>query len=182
MELVTSLILVGVAARFGFSVTTLAFGYLACIGLVLALIDLDVHRLPDKIVIPAYPVLAVLFAIATWETGEGWWPLIRALIGGGTLFLFYFVAAVAYPGGMGFGDVKLAGVLGMALGWLGWGTLTVGAFSAFLLGGLFSGVLLIMRRARKGTGIPFGPWMILGAAVGVAVGELLWQRYLELFA
>ena len=75
---------------------------------------------------------------------------------------------VAYPSGMGFGDVKLAAVLGIALGWLGWGPFVVGAFSAFLLGGLFSIALLVIGRAGRKTGIPFGPWMILGAVLAIA--------------
>ncbi len=156
-----------------------AFAYLAAVGLALALIDLDTHRLPNVIVLPSYPVLAVLLTLASWGTGD--WPaLLRAVIGGTALWAGYFALCVAYPRGMGFGDVKLAGLLGGALAWLGWGAFAVGAFGAFLLGGVFSVVLLVTGRARRGTGIPFGPWMLLGAAVGVAVGEPLWAAYLGL--
>jgi leader peptidase (prepilin peptidase)/N-methyltransferase len=66
------------------------------------------------------------------------------------------------------------------LAWVGWGTLVVGAFAAFLLGGLYSIGLLATRRATRSSGIPFGPWMLLGAAVGIAVGEPLWRTYLGL--
>ncbi len=156
-----------------------AFAYLAAVGLALALIDLDTHRLPNVIVLPSYPVLAALLTLASWGTGD--WPaLLRALIGGTALWAGYFALCLAYPRGMGFGDVKLAGLLGGALAWLGWGAFAVGAFGAFLLGGVFSVVLLVTGRARRGTGIPFGPWMLLGAAVGVAVGEPLWAAYLGL--
>ena len=157
-----------------------AYLVLAAAAVALALIDLDVHRLPNVIVLPLYPVLAVLLALASWLTGD-WGALLRAGIGGAALFAFYFLAAVIYPSGMGFGDVKLAGVLGGALAWLGWGPFAVGAFAPFLLGGFYAVGLLLTRRAGRGTGIPFGPWMLLGAAVGVAVGEPLWRAYLGLF-
>jgi leader peptidase (prepilin peptidase)/N-methyltransferase len=81
---------------------------------------------------------------------------------------------------MGLGDVKLAGVLGVFLGYLGWGPLAVGAFSAFLLGGLFGIALVITGRARKGSGIPFGPWMLAGAWVGIFFGDAVWNGYLAL--
>jgi leader peptidase (prepilin peptidase)/N-methyltransferase len=156
-----------------------AYAYLAAIGVALALIDLDTHRLPNAIVLPSYPVLAALLALASW--GEGDWPaLLRAAVGGLALWVAYCAMWVAYPRGMGFGDVKLAGLLGAALAWLGWGPFAVGAFAAFLLGGVFSIGLLLTGRASRGTGIPFGPWMLLGAAVGVAVGEPLWDAYLSL--
>jgi leader peptidase (prepilin peptidase)/N-methyltransferase len=90
------------------------------------------------------------------------------------------VLALARPDGMGFGDVKLAGVLGLYLGWLGWGALVVGAFGAFLLGGVFSLVLLAAGRVGRKSGIPFGPWMLAGAAVGTLFGSALWDAYLAL--
>ena len=158
-----------------------AYAYLAAIGVALALIDLDTHRLPNAIVLPSYPVLAVLLALASW--GQGDWPaLLRAAVGGGALWLFYFTLCLVYPRGMGFGDVKLGGLLGGALAWIGWGAFAIGAFGAFLLGGIFSMALLLTGRASRGTGIPFGPWMLLGAAVGIAVGEPLWRAYLSLLA
>ena len=156
-----------------------AFGYLAAIGVALALIDLDTHRLPNAIVLPSYPVLGALLALASWGTGD-WSALVRAVVGGTALWAAYFGLCLAHPRGMGFGDVKLAGLLGGALAWLGWGPFAVGAFGAFLLGGLFAVALLVTGRAHRGSGIPFGPWMLLGAAVGVAVGEPMWSAYLGL--
>ncbi|WP_431837221.1 prepilin peptidase [Cellulomonas sp. Y8] len=175
-----------------FAVLTLVVGatwalpavlYVAAVGVALTLIDLDVHRLPDRIVLPSYPVVAALLVLASWNPGgeADWGALVRAAIGGVGLFLFYFAAAFAYPRGMGFGDVKLAGVLGMLLAWFGWGTLAVGAFGAFVLGGLFAVGLLVAGRAQRKSGIPFGPWMIGGALLGLLVGESLWSVYLSLF-
>ena len=184
VEAGTALLFVGVAARFGTGWELPAYLYLAAIGLALALIDIDVHRLPNALVLPSYPVLAGLLTLASANPGGGadWAALGRAALAGAVLFAFYGLLVVVYPRGMGLGDVKLAGVLGLALGWLGWGSLLVGAFAAFLIGGVFSIVLLATGRANRKTAIPFGPWMVLGAFVGIAVGEPLWSAYLAIFA
>lgn len=153
--------------------------YLMAVSVALALIDIDTHTLPNRIVLPMYPVLAVLLTVATLITGD--WPaLLRAAIGSVVLGGVYLVLALAVPRGMGFGDVKLAGALGLVLAYLGWGPLAVGAFGAFLLGGTFGIVLLLVRRAGRTTGIPFGPWMLLGAWVGVFAGAPIWDAYLRL--
>lgn len=156
--------------------------YLVAIGIALALIDLDVHRLPDAIVLPSYVVAAVLLTLAAWNPGgaSDWGALLRAGIGGAVLFVVYFVIVAVYPAGMGFGDVKLAGVLGLYLGWFGWGALAFGWFAAFLLGGAFAIGLLLTRRANRKSGVPFGPWMILGALVGVVAGGPVAGWYLTL--
>jgi len=104
----------------------------------------------------------------------------RMAAGAGILFAFYFVLAMISPRGMGMGDVKLAGVLGLFLGSLGWGQLAVGAGAAFVLGGLFSIILLITRRAGRKSGIPFGPWMLLGAWVGIFAGSAIAGGYLSI--
>ncbi|WP_345761937.1 prepilin peptidase [Diaminobutyricibacter sp. McL0608] len=157
-----------------------AFLYLAAISVVLALIDLDTRRLPNAIVLPSYLVGAALLGISAFIAGD-LSTLVSAGVGMAALFAFYLVAALVYPGGMGFGDVKLAGVLGLFLGFLGWGPLIVGAFAAFVLGGLFGVALFALRRARRGTGIPFGPWMLAGAWVGIFFGTWLGGAYLALF-
>lgn len=177
IEALTSVLFVLVLWRFGLGIEFIAYAYLAALAVVLTSIDLSVHRLPDVLVLPAYPILVVLFAIECAITGE-WWPLATAAIGGAILFAVYFGAALVYPGGMGFGDVKLAGVLGIALGWLGWGPLIVGSFSAFLLGGIVGALLIAMKRGNRKAGIPFGPWMFAGAAIGIAFGEQVWSAYM----
>ena len=164
----------------GFALSLVAFLYLTGVSVALALIDLDTHTLPDRIVLPAYVVGAVLLGLAALVAGE-YGQLLSAGIGLASLWLLYFLMAVLYPGGMGFGDVKLAGVLGLFLGWLGWGPLVVGAFSAFLLGGLFALALLASRRVTRKGGIPFGPWMLAGAWVGIFAGDTIWHWYLALF-
>lgn len=183
VEAATAVIFALIALRFtteGSNAAALpAFLYLGAISIALALIDLDTHRLPNAIVVPAYPVGFALIGAASAAAGD-WSALLRALLGAAALFAFYFVLAVAVPRGMGFGDVKLAGVLGMYLGWLGWGSLIVGGFAAFVLGGLFAMALLLMRRVGRGSGIPFGPWMLAGAGIGIFFGEPLAEGYLAL--
>ena len=157
-----------------------AFLYLAAITVALGLIDLDHHVLPNSIVLPSALVAAVLLAASAILTGN-YTALLGAVIGAAAMFFFYFVLAFISPRGMGMGDVKLAGVLGLYLGYLGWGALIVGGFGAFLLGGLFSVVLLLLRKAGRKSGIPFGPWMLLAAWLGIFFGETLWSGYLGLF-
>jgi leader peptidase (prepilin peptidase)/N-methyltransferase len=157
----------------------LAFLYLAAISVALAIIDIEKHRLPDAIVLPGYAVGVLLLGTAALLEGD-WVGLGRMAAGAGILFVFYFLLAFISPRGMGMGDVKLAGVLGLFLGSLGWGQLAVGAGAAFVLGGLFSIILLITRRVGRKGGIPFGPWMLLGAWVGVFAGSAIAEGYLSI--
>jgi leader peptidase (prepilin peptidase)/N-methyltransferase len=152
--------------------------YFAAISIALAVIDVDTHRLPDAIVLPSYVVIAVLLTLAC-VLGADWGALLRAVIGALALYAFYFVLRVVRPAGMGGGDVKLAGIVGAALAWLGWGSLVVGAFAAFLLGGIFGVLLIALRRAGRKTAIPFGPWMLAGAWVGVVSGQAIAVWYVE---
>ncbi|TFD87756.1 prepilin peptidase [Cryobacterium serini] len=161
-------------------IVLVAFLYLAAISVALAMIDLDTHTLPNKILLPAYPVAAVLLTAASLVAGEPG-RLLTTLIGAGALFGLYLALALISPGGMGLGDVKLAGLLGLYLGYLGWGPLIVGAFGAFLLGGVFGLLLLATRKAKRRSGIPFGPWMLLAAWLGVFFGDEIAIGYLTLY-
>lgn len=149
-------------------------------GLVLSLIDLQTHLLPDRVMLPWSIVLAVALLTGALATGDTW-SLVRAGIGAGALFAVYFGAAVAYPAGMGFGDVKLAAPLGAAMAFASWQALAVGGFSAFLLGAVGSGVLALRGRLGRKTEVPFGPWMFAGALVGVLAGSAIANWYLALF-
>ena len=163
----------------------------AALGVVLTLIDLDSKRLPNTIVLPGWAVIVVLLLVTTLlKTLDGaplasldtWWPFLRALIGGAALFLFYYVVRLISPRGMGGGDVKLAGLVGTVLGWFGWGALVFGAFAAFVLGAAYGGILLLIRRAKRTSAIPFGPWMLLGAWVGIVIGEPIGRWYVGLMS
>jgi leader peptidase (prepilin peptidase)/N-methyltransferase len=167
------------AWRLGVVLELPAYLYLVAIAVALTLIDVDVRRLPNVIVLPSYLVAAVLLLAPAVTTGE-WDAYLRALGGALALFALYFALAFAYPAGMGFGDVKLAGVLGLYLGWLGWGELAVGAFLGFLLGGAWGVALLLARRAGRKSAIPFGPFMLGGALLAVFVGGALADAYVDL--
>lgn len=153
--------------------------YLAAISIALAAIDIDVHRLPDRIVLPSIVVALVLLGASCLVENDAA-AALRMVIGGAASFVFYFALAFAKPGGMGLGDVKLAGLLGLYLGCLGWAQLAVGVLAAFVLGGIVGIVLLATRRVRRGGGIPFGPWMLAGAWFGIFIGVPLAGAYLSL--
>jgi leader peptidase (prepilin peptidase)/N-methyltransferase len=155
-----------------------AFLYLGAIGVALAMIDLDVKRLPNAIVLPSYPVAAALLTVAAAVDGR-WEDLLRAGLGMVALYAFYFLLALVYPAGMGFGDVKLAGLLGLYLGWLGWAEVVAGGFLGFLFGGVVGGALVLVRRAGRKSMIPFGPFMLAGALVAILWGGALADLYLD---
>ncbi|MFJ6530962.1 prepilin peptidase [Microbacterium sp. NPDC091662] len=139
------------------------------VGAWLIVIDIRTHRLPNRIVLPTLASLLVLGAIDALCAGESG-PFLRALLGMLLLGGFYAVLRAISRAGMGGGDVKLAAVIGLVLGWHGWQALAIGAAAAFVLGALYALVLILLRRAEGSTRIAFGPWMIAGALVGVVLG------------
>ena len=178
VEAGTGLVFVLVALRFGTDDDGLrllpAYLTFAAVAIALALIDLDVHRLPDAIVLPSYPVLAVLLAIG----GDGH-ALLRAVEGGAILAVFFFVVWYVAPGGMGFGDVKLSGLVGAMTAYLTWGTFLVGAFLGFLLGAVAGVLLMVGGKAGRKTAVPFGPFMVLGAWSAILGAGSLGDAYLR---
>lgn len=168
-----------------FWLVLVAFLFFAAVSIVLTLIDLDTKRLPNSIVLPSIVVGVVLLGAAAAigasggaETGIGGATFLRAVAGAAILFAFYAIVRFISPRGMGGGDVKLAALVGLHLGWCGWAALAVGGFAAFVLGGVFGIALMLVRRAGRKTAIPFGPWMIAGAWTGVAIGEPVGRWYL----
>lgn len=177
VELATGALFVIMALRFGLDPVLPAYLYLAAVGLALAVIDLDCKRLPDKLTLPSYPVAAVLLGIAAIAGSDSGDPL-RALLGGAAMYAIYFGLCFAYPAGMGFGDVKLAGVLGAYTAWIGWGAWAVGLFLGFFLGGIFGILVIAVRRGGRKTALPFGPFMLLGVLIAILAGEEIAQAYL----
>jgi leader peptidase (prepilin peptidase) / N-methyltransferase len=156
-----------------------AYLYFAAAGVALSMIDLDHRRLPNAIVLPSYPVIAGLLSVGS-AVNHDWTALARAAIGGAALFAFYFAIVLAYPAGMGFGDVKLSGIIGAVLGYLSWSALIVGAFGGFLLGSLVAVALMVGGHGGRKTALPFGPFMIAGAFVAIFVAQPIAHGYLGL--
>jgi leader peptidase (prepilin peptidase)/N-methyltransferase len=138
------------------------------VGVALALIDWRTRLLPTRIIAPTYLALVPLVAIAALASGE---PglMLRAAIGWALMGGTYVLLWVVYPAGMGYGDVRLSGILGIVLGYLGWGQLALGGWSGFLLGGL-GGLVLVAVKVIDKKHNPFGPWMLIGALVGIIAG------------
>lgn len=156
-----------------------AYLWFAASGVVLVVIDLAMRRLPHAITGTALGVCAGLLTLAC-VLGADWQALLRAGVGAAGLFAFYWLLRAIRPDGMGGGDVRLAAVCGLMLGWIGWMPLVVGAFAAFALGGVFGVALLLRGRAGRRSAIAFGPWIVVGAWVGVVAGEALGRSYLAL--
>lgn len=132
----------------------------------LAMIDLEVRRLPDWLTLPAYPVAGALLVACSAVTHH--WPalLVAAACAGGSVAVYLVAALVsADSGGLGLGDVKLAGVLGALLGWIGWLPAVMGLLTGFVFGGLLAVGLLVLRRADRKSHLSFGPSMIVAAYV-----------------
>lgn len=174
VELGTGALFAAAALRFGGHLSVLpAYLVFAAVSVALAGIDLDVRRLPDVIVLPSYPVLAVLLTV-----GGDLGALTRAAVGASGLLAFYLLVAMVARGAMGYGDVKLAGVVGGMAAYLSWGTLLIGAFSAFLFGALVGLALMAVKRAGRRTAVPFGPFMVLGAWTAILGAGHLGDWYL----
>ena len=157
-----------VGAVVGWHPILLVWAYLVPVGVALAVVDWRTRLLPTKVIAPTYGVLVALTLLAAALSGD-WADLVRAgwgwLIAGGTFFVLWFI----YPRGMGYGDVRLSGLLGIALGYLGWGELLTGVYAGFLLGGV-GGLLLSLLRIVDRKSYPFGPFMLVGAVFGVLAG------------
>jgi leader peptidase (prepilin peptidase)/N-methyltransferase len=160
--------------------------YIAAVTVPLIVIDLRSRRLPNRLVMPGYLVaVATLVAVSlSSEIAVGAdyssWPVswdilapavLTSLISAAAYLLFLF--ALSFAGGMGMGDVKLAGVLGAAAGLVSPSAAILSPLLAFGSGGLASAVILVTGRGTRATRIPFGPFMLIGLWFAVALGLLL---------
>ncbi|MFJ5891666.1 prepilin peptidase [Streptomyces californicus] len=168
---VTAVVCVALAAATGARPELIAWLALTPVAVLLAVVDRRVHRLPDPLTLPLAAAAVLLLGGAALLPGAaGSWT--SGLLGGLALGGFYFLLFLINPNGMGFGDVKLALALGVALGWYGWAVLFVGGFAGFLFGAAYGLGLVLLRGAGRKTGIPFGPFMITGALAGLLLGAL----------
>jgi len=166
LEVATAALFALVAVRFGAVEELPAFLAVTGAGVLLAVIDLRHRLLPNRVVVPAAGATALLLLVAAAVDGT-WDELLRAGLGGMVLFGVFLVMALVSPRALGMGDVKLAGLLGLPLSWLGWGAVLVGAAAAFVVQAAVALLLLATRRIGLRSELPFGPAMLIGAAVAV---------------
>jgi leader peptidase (prepilin peptidase)/N-methyltransferase len=161
-----------VAVRFGLTWELPAFLFLAGAAVLLAVIDLQHRLLPNRVMLPSIVAGVVLLLFAALP-GQEWGALLRACVAAAVLFVVFLVMAVISPSGMGWGDVKLAALVGLYLGWIGWGAVVVGAAAGFVVQAAVALVLLAGRRIGLRGELPFGPAMLVGAAVAIGWSDAL---------
>ncbi|GAA2022432.1 hypothetical protein GCM10009740_09190 [Terrabacter terrae] len=154
----------------GWALTPAYLGF-AFVAVALGWIDADVHRLPRGLTRPAYPLLVGQLAIASLASGD-WEALRRAAVAGAVLWTIYFLLALVAAllgSGFGYGDVTLAGLVGLATGYIGVSTTLVASYASFILAGIYGVARLVLRRGTRKDDIAFGPWMLLGLLLSLVV-------------
>ncbi|MEO9133425.1 MAG: A24 family peptidase [Jatrophihabitantaceae bacterium] len=154
-------------AAAGWSALLPAFIALALAGTPLVLIDVEHHRLPNRLVFTADGAAAVLLTVAA-AVRHDWSAWLRGAEGAVAVFAVLYLIVFIAPRSFGFGDVKLAGLLGAYLGWFGWLYVYYGIFAGFLLGSVVAIALLATGRASLRTKMAFGPTLILGPLIVLA--------------
>jgi leader peptidase (prepilin peptidase)/N-methyltransferase len=170
VEALTGVLFAGAAYEFGLGLELLSALALVLTLVALAGTDLEHRLLPNAIVGPA---ALVGFTLSVLESPERWWIyLVSALAIAGGLFAL----ALAYPGGMGMGDVKMGGMLGAFLGPYAALAVFVGA----LCGAITGGLLMVVGKMQRRHALPFGVFMAVGGIVALFIGPELWEFYLDL--
>jgi leader peptidase (prepilin peptidase) / N-methyltransferase len=146
----------------------------APVGTLLAIVDLRTRLLPRVVVIPV-TVAALAYGVVAWPVTGDADPLVRALIGMALAFTVFFLLWFIHSAGMGYGDVRLSAWLGFVLGYLGWAEYALGMYAGFLILGLPGLLLALVRRDRSllRKAYPFGPFLIVGALLGILFGQPL---------
>ena len=157
-----------IGAVLGLAASLPAWIYLCAVGVGLSFIDWRTKLLPRRIVVPSYLIVGAVLVVAALATSE-WGSLVRAAIGLAATFGVFLLMWLVYPRGLGYGDVRLSGVLGMALAWEGWPQLVLGLYAAFVLGGIIGAVLSAFKIVDR-KGYPFGPFLMFGAWFAVVIG------------
>ena len=161
VSLVTAALFGGTAARFEANWVLPAYLVLAGALMALSVIDLKLFLLPNRIVFPLAGASVVLLGLGALAEDElGWYG--RALLAGVASFVVFAALHIISPRSMGFGDVKLAFVLGLYLGYLGWGEVVLGLFLGFLYGALIGVGLIITKLRSRKDHVPFGPFLAAG--------------------
>jgi leader peptidase (prepilin peptidase)/N-methyltransferase len=169
LAVVSAVVLGLFAAHFGADVVLAAYAVFGLSMVAISAVDLERWIIPNHIIYPTLGLLLPLFVIAS-AVDHQWGSLGRAAIGGAAAFAGFFFLHVAVPKGMGFGDVRLAGVIGLATGWLGLGHAFVGFFAGFVLGAVIGIAVIVVTGGDRKTKIPFGPFLAAGAVFSIVWG------------
>lgn len=179
VELLCGALFAGAAARVGFKWDLPALLIMAAGLLALAVIDAEKLILPKSIIYPMLALLSLSLLVAAAATGQ-WHRLFIAALCALGWFVFFFLLNFVSPRVLGFGDVRLAPILGFGLGWLGVRYVLLGFFAANLIGAIIGVTLIAAKRMARDQPIPYGVFLALGAALAVYAGpELLipFQRF-----
>jgi len=160
----------------GTTPVVVAWLLLAVTGAVLGYIDARTRYLPSAIIWPSYVVIGLALLGAALASGE-WGSFRRGVLAGVIGFAVFYVLWFVFPRGVGFGDVRLSGLLGLALGWLGWGEFISGLYGGFFLGAIVGIALIAGKVMTRKQMVPFGPFMLVGALAGVVLGGPLARLY-----
>jgi len=177
VELSTAILFSAVYWFFGLTFLTVILLIFAAVSISLFMIDMQTLRLPDVIVGPSTAIIAgslAIYALVTGNTGALATAAIASIILGLAYFILWFITMGK---GLGFGDVKLAPLLGFLMGYFGWGALVVGSATAWLLGAIIGVIAIALGKVKRGRPIPFGPFLLVGTWIGIFVGDRIFQSY-----
>lgn len=176
VELLTAVLFAAVGARLADSWALPAYLVFTAGLIALAFIDLDTMLLPNRVLYPVGFLSVPLLALGAWldDDVDG---LVRALLGGAAAFAFFYVVFFISPRSMGFGDVRLSALLGIFLGYLGWGYVFFGLFAGFCYGAVVGVSLMAAGRHRRRQPIPFGPFLVAGALTFILAGAPVLDWY-----
>jgi leader peptidase (prepilin peptidase)/N-methyltransferase len=170
VEVLAAVTLAVLAWRSGVHVATLALAWAALLAVALGLVDVAVHRLPDRLIVTALAGTLAMLGIAT-VTASAYSRLLIAVACGLAAGVVYFVIVFAAPGGMGLGDAKLAVLVGLTAGWFGVRAAVFAIVAGVVYAGLGAIALLVMRRATRGDRLAYGPFMLLGALTAIVLAR-----------
>jgi len=166
VELLTAVLVAGCVLAFGLTMEAAIAAFFCAVLVAISAIDLEHRIIPNRIVLPATAVVLVANTLND--------PSVEWLAGGAAAFTFLLVAALIYPAGMGMGDVKLAALMGVALG----RTVSV-ALMAGMIAAMIPSIVLFARHGAKARkmGIPFGPFLAIGSVVALFWGDAILHAY-----